>query len=156
DTPVEAIARLQPDIHCKGAEYAPPDGLPMPERAVIEAYGGRLEYLPLVAGASTSELIRRIRIACSANQSSCCSTKEATCAARLPVSLTRSFESAFAAGFRCPICGRGITGVRHRVDIGIVDYPGIAVTIVDGDSGSLVGLRNVGLLVSRVIAVKPF
>ena len=61
DTPLEAIRRLQPDIHCKGADYAPPDGKPIPEAATVNAYGGRLEFLPLVAGASTTDLIGRIQ-----------------------------------------------------------------------------------------------
>jgi rfaE bifunctional protein nucleotidyltransferase chain/domain len=60
DTPVEAIARLQPDIHCKGADYAPPNGKPIPEAAVVAGYGGRIAFLPLVPGTSTSELIARI------------------------------------------------------------------------------------------------
>lgn len=61
DTPAEALAKLQPDIHCKGAEYAPPHGRPVPERAVVEGYGGRIEYLPLVPGVSTTDLLNRIR-----------------------------------------------------------------------------------------------
>lgn len=60
-TPEAALARLEPDVHCKGAEYAPPHGRPVPERAVVEGYGGRIEYLPLVPGLSTTELLRRIR-----------------------------------------------------------------------------------------------
>jgi rfaE bifunctional protein nucleotidyltransferase chain/domain len=60
-TPETALARLQPDVHCKGAEYAPPHGRPVPERAVVEGYGGRIEYLPLVPGLSTTELLKRIR-----------------------------------------------------------------------------------------------
>ena len=63
DTPSESLARLQPDIHCKGVEYAPPHGRPVPERAVVEAYGGRIEYLPLVSGVSTTEILKRIRVA---------------------------------------------------------------------------------------------
>ena len=63
DTPVECLAKLRPDIHCKGAEYAPPHGRPVPERGVVESYGGRIEYLPLVAGLSTTEILRRIRAA---------------------------------------------------------------------------------------------
>ena len=59
-TPEAALSRLRPDVHCKGAEYAPPHGRPVPERAVVEGYGGRVEYLPLVPGVSTTELLRRI------------------------------------------------------------------------------------------------
>ncbi len=60
DTPTAALDRLRPDIHCKGADYAPPDGKPIPEAAVVTAYGGRMVFLPLVPGLSTSELLRRI------------------------------------------------------------------------------------------------
>lgn len=61
DTPAESLVKLQPDIHCKGAEYAPPNGRPVPERAVVESYGGRIEYLPLLPGVSTTEILNRIR-----------------------------------------------------------------------------------------------
>jgi D-glycero-beta-D-manno-heptose 1-phosphate adenylyltransferase len=60
-TPTAAIARLQPDVHCKGADYAPPHGKSIPEAEVVEAYGGRIEFLPLVPAVSTSEVIRRIQ-----------------------------------------------------------------------------------------------
>ena len=60
DTPEAALARLKPDIHCKGAEYAPPHGRPVPEREVVEGYGGRIEYLPLVPGVSTTDIVSRI------------------------------------------------------------------------------------------------
>lgn len=60
-TPEASLARLQPDLHCKGAEYAPPHGRPVPERATVEGYGGRIAYLPLVPGLSTSALLQRIR-----------------------------------------------------------------------------------------------
>ncbi len=59
-TPTAALAQLRPDVHCKGAEYAPPHGRPIPERAAVEAYGGRVAFLPLSEGLSTSELIERI------------------------------------------------------------------------------------------------
>jgi rfaE bifunctional protein nucleotidyltransferase chain/domain len=61
DTPSASLARLKPDVHCKGAEYAPPHGRPVPERAVVEAYGGRVEYLPLVPGVSTTDVVGRVR-----------------------------------------------------------------------------------------------
>ena len=60
DTPEESLRELQPDIHCKGAEYAPPHGKPVPERTVVEGYGGRIEYLPLVPGVSTTDVLSRI------------------------------------------------------------------------------------------------
>jgi cytidyltransferase-like protein len=50
-------------VHTKGEEYKPPHGRPVPEAATVLAYGGRIEYLPLVPGISTTELIRRIAAA---------------------------------------------------------------------------------------------
>jgi rfaE bifunctional protein nucleotidyltransferase chain/domain len=58
--PSAVLAQVQPDLHCKGTDYAPPHGKAIPERSVVEAYGGRVVFLPLVEGMSTSELIRRI------------------------------------------------------------------------------------------------
>ena len=59
-TPEAALARLRPDVHVKGAEYAPPAGRPVPERALVEGYGGRVEYVPLVPGVSTTEILGRV------------------------------------------------------------------------------------------------
>ena len=61
-TPTESLARLEPEIHCKGEEYAPPDGRPMPEADAVRQYGGRIEFLKLQPGYSTTELIHRIRV----------------------------------------------------------------------------------------------
>lgn len=60
DTPEAVIEALRPDIHCKGADYAPPDGKPIPERATVEAYGGRVEFLPLLEGCSTTRFLETI------------------------------------------------------------------------------------------------
>jgi rfaE bifunctional protein nucleotidyltransferase chain/domain len=60
-TPEVALSRLQPDVHCKGGDYAPPHGKPVPEARVVEAYGGRVEFLPLFASPSTTSLIERTR-----------------------------------------------------------------------------------------------
>ena len=57
--PSAALGRLQPDIHCKGEEYA--DGKrPVPERAVVESYGGSIRFLPLHQGRSTTGLMEKI------------------------------------------------------------------------------------------------
>ena len=58
--PSAVLARIQPDIHCKGEDYAPGTGRPVPEREVVLAYGGRIEFIPLFAGRSTSKLLERI------------------------------------------------------------------------------------------------
>jgi rfaE bifunctional protein nucleotidyltransferase chain/domain len=55
------LAELQPDIYCKGAEYGSVDAAYSPERAAVEAYGGQVRYMPMVAGFSTTSLIARIR-----------------------------------------------------------------------------------------------
>jgi rfaE bifunctional protein nucleotidyltransferase chain/domain len=57
DTPVRSLERLQPDIHCKGADW---QGKEIPERATVEAYGGRIAFTPLVERLSTTDLARRI------------------------------------------------------------------------------------------------
>lgn len=58
-TPVEALTRLRPDIHCKGAEYA--DGArPVPERETVLSYGGQIRFLPFHPGRSTTDLVDRI------------------------------------------------------------------------------------------------
>src|ERR1035437_4958586 len=57
--PSAALGRLQPDIHCKGEEYA--DGKrPVPERTVVESYGGSIRFLPLHPGRSTTGLLEKI------------------------------------------------------------------------------------------------
>jgi phosphoheptose isomerase len=60
DTPETALDKLQPDVHAKGADYAPPNGKPLPERAVVESYGGRIEFLPFVEGVSTTQLVEKL------------------------------------------------------------------------------------------------
>jgi phosphoheptose isomerase len=60
DTPEVALEKLQPDVHAKGADYAPPNGKPLPERAVVEGYGGRIEFLPFVEGLSTTQLAEKL------------------------------------------------------------------------------------------------
>jgi rfaE bifunctional protein nucleotidyltransferase chain/domain len=62
-TPERALEQLRPEVHAKGADYAPPNGKPIPEAAVVEGYGGRVEFIPLVEGRSTTELARRIEAA---------------------------------------------------------------------------------------------
>lgn len=61
NTPAEALGALKPDVHCKGADYAPPNGAPIPEAEVVRAYGGRIEFLPLVPERSTTSTLDRLR-----------------------------------------------------------------------------------------------
>ena len=60
DTPEVSLARLKPDVHCKGADYAPPHGKPIPEATVVSAYGGEIRFIPLVPGRSTTGTLEKI------------------------------------------------------------------------------------------------
>jgi D-beta-D-heptose 7-phosphate kinase/D-beta-D-heptose 1-phosphate adenosyltransferase len=58
DTPLALIERLRPDVLVKGADY--------PREAIVgaaevEAWGGRVVRVPLVAGRSTTDLVRKLR-----------------------------------------------------------------------------------------------
>ncbi|WP_406120403.1 adenylyltransferase/cytidyltransferase family protein [Streptomyces canus] len=58
DLPVAEIKSLRPDICCKDETYL---SLPLPERQVVEGYGGRMLLLPRHDGFSTTGLVSRIR-----------------------------------------------------------------------------------------------
>ena len=60
-TPEATLSRLEPEVHCKGSDYAPPDGKPIPESKIVHSYGGQVKFLPIYSSASTSELIEHIR-----------------------------------------------------------------------------------------------
>jgi D-beta-D-heptose 7-phosphate kinase/D-beta-D-heptose 1-phosphate adenosyltransferase len=54
DTPEQVLRRLKPDVWVKGGDYAAGD---LPERAVVENWGGRVVLLPYLDGRSTTALI---------------------------------------------------------------------------------------------------
>jgi len=58
DTPLAVVRTLRPDVLVKGADWSEED---IVGRDDVLATGGRVERIPLVAGVSTSEIIRRIR-----------------------------------------------------------------------------------------------
>lgn len=58
ETPLALIRALRPDVLVKGADYAPEA---IVGAAEVEAWGGRVVRVPLVAGRSTTDLIRRLR-----------------------------------------------------------------------------------------------
>ncbi len=60
DTPAAWLAALQPDIHCKAADYSA-DALP--EAEAVRRGGGEIRILPLREGISTSHLVERILLA---------------------------------------------------------------------------------------------
>lgn len=55
-TPMETLELLKPDIHAKGGDYKPED---MPEKKIIDSYGGRIEILSFVEGHSTTNIIEK-------------------------------------------------------------------------------------------------
>lgn len=55
------VAALRPNIYVKGGDWNRPDGPRPPEAALVEAYGGRIVYLPYIPDRSTSAIIARIR-----------------------------------------------------------------------------------------------
>ena len=57
-TPEQVLAAVKPDVHVKGADYA---GKPIPERAIVEAYGGRVELVELVPDRSTTSTLAKLR-----------------------------------------------------------------------------------------------
>jgi phosphoheptose isomerase len=61
DTPETVLGDVRPDVHTKGTDYGGSDGKPVPEQAVVEAYGGRVEFLPLVPERSTTNLVARMQ-----------------------------------------------------------------------------------------------
>jgi rfaE bifunctional protein nucleotidyltransferase chain/domain len=56
DDPSATLQRLQPDVWVKGGDYTAAD---LPEAAVVEAYGGRVEIVPLLDGRSTTRVLAR-------------------------------------------------------------------------------------------------
>lgn len=51
------VRKLRPDVYVKGADYATK---PLPERPIVEAYGGQVVLVDLEAGHSTTDLLREI------------------------------------------------------------------------------------------------
>jgi D-glycero-beta-D-manno-heptose 1-phosphate adenylyltransferase len=58
DTPVNNLSAIKPDIHTKGGDY---DINSLPEAKVVMENGGRLEFISLVEGKSTTNIIEKSR-----------------------------------------------------------------------------------------------
>lgn len=58
DTADALLSALQPEIYVKGGDYR---DKPLPERATVAAYGGRVELIDYLPGHSTSALIARVQ-----------------------------------------------------------------------------------------------
>jgi D-beta-D-heptose 7-phosphate kinase / D-beta-D-heptose 1-phosphate adenosyltransferase len=57
DTPIELIRIVKPDIFVKGGDYTREK---LPEASAVEAAGGEIVFLPLVADHSTTQIIQQI------------------------------------------------------------------------------------------------
>jgi len=57
-TPVSLLQMFTPDIHTKGTDYTLDQ---IPERAVVEAYGGRVELVGDPKEHSTTDMLRELR-----------------------------------------------------------------------------------------------
>ena len=57
-TPIEVIRQVRPDVWVKGADWR---GVETPEATAVREGGGKVVYLDLVDGHSTTSLVERIR-----------------------------------------------------------------------------------------------
>ena len=58
DTPVSLIRSLRPDIYVKGSDYAEQE---IPERAEVQSYGGRVEFVEIKPGWSTTGFLEKLQ-----------------------------------------------------------------------------------------------
>ena len=56
----DLVAAIQPDVYVKGADWNRPGGPRPPEAEIVQGYGGRVAYVDLVQGRSTTQIIRSI------------------------------------------------------------------------------------------------
>lgn len=57
-TAAELVALVQPAVYVKGGDY---DLENLPEAAIVHQYGGRVEFIDLLPGRSTTKVIDRIQ-----------------------------------------------------------------------------------------------
>ena len=58
DSPAPLLARLKPDVHCKGTDYGTPERVP--EYETVRAYGGRTALVGDPKDHATSDLIAKV------------------------------------------------------------------------------------------------
>ncbi len=59
DSPAPLLARLRPDVHCKGTDYGTPERVP--EHETVRAYGGSTRLVGDPKDHATSDLIQKIK-----------------------------------------------------------------------------------------------
>jgi len=52
------IAKVKPDVYVKGGDYTLDT---LPEAKIVQAYGGRVEFINMVEGRSTTNIIEKIK-----------------------------------------------------------------------------------------------
>ena len=52
------IAKVKPDVYVKGGDYTLDT---LPEAKIVQAYGGRVEFINMVQGRSTTNIIEKIK-----------------------------------------------------------------------------------------------
>ena len=52
------IAKVTPDVYVKGGDYTLAT---LPEAKIVQSYGGRVEFIQMVAGCSTTNVIKKIQ-----------------------------------------------------------------------------------------------
>ena len=57
-TAEDLVRLVRPDVYGKGGDYSLDT---LPEAKIVQAAGGRVEFIPLVAGRSTTNVIEKIR-----------------------------------------------------------------------------------------------
>jgi glycerol-3-phosphate cytidylyltransferase len=58
ETPERLISLIKPDVHVKGGDYK---GKEIPERKIVESYGGKVILVNMVKGYSTTSLIEKVK-----------------------------------------------------------------------------------------------
>ena len=59
DSPGDLMAKLRPDVHCKGPDYGSAEGVP--EYEIVRSYGGTTALVGDPKDHSTTDLIARVR-----------------------------------------------------------------------------------------------
>jgi len=60
NTACNAISKIKPDIYVKGDDYKQKDYEEWPESKIVQDYGGKVKFVNLVKGRSTTDIIDRI------------------------------------------------------------------------------------------------
>lgn len=59
ETAENLIAKVRPDVYVKGGDYTLET---LPEAKIVLSYGGKIEFIPLVSGRSSSNIINKIKL----------------------------------------------------------------------------------------------